>query len=170
MLKALVLDTSVALSAKELRSLALKASAKSVDVYIPAQTYLENRRQELIRHGSTFNRALFDSFLGSIGIQTVSISFTHHDAIRWSERLAVRYPASDDWTKAKLRTIGGELHRALAVLPGRVPMTTDWLIALLVEDNPDWFAVTNDKGAEWDALHVASPSRVLSMADALAML
>lgn len=73
-------------------------------------------------------------------------------AERWAERLNVRYPTTDAWETAKLHTLGGELQKRFVHEPGQMPMTTDWWVALQVEDAPGDRVAVEDKGVEWDEL------------------
>ena len=48
-----------------------------------------------------------------------------------------------------------------------MPMTTDWLIALVVERDPAARIITRDEGEEWRALREMDPRRALSWDEAV---
>jgi len=51
--------------------------------------------------------------------------------------------------------VGGKLRAQFEELPARVPMTTDWWVALAVEDNTGSRVVCDEDGEEWRALRDA---------------
>jgi hypothetical protein len=73
-------------------------------------------------------------------------------AERWAERLHQRFPTHEAWEEAKRSTLGGQLRAEFIHQPGQMPMTTDWWVALLVEDEPDDRIAVDDEGGEWSAL------------------
>ena len=164
------LDTNVAFSPARLRTLCDLARRKRVEVAVHPQVYLERRRQMRAQTGTSFDEAVFDAFLRRAGIVVPSFTLDQPTAAAWADLLHRRYPTHDAWESAKQRTLGGELRAGFAVSPGRMPMTTDWLIALSIEPEPSWRVITDDKGEEWCALRDADPCRALRWDDAVAWL
>lgn len=166
-------DTNVARSAKDLRNLANLARQKQVPLVIHPQVYLERRRQkqvECAEEGGAFNSVLFDNFLDRFGIQVFELHLARPNATAWADTLFLRYPTHAAWEAAKQATLGGELRKGFQVEPGRMPMTTDWLVALEVEHDPDSFVITEDQGEEWKALRDARPLRIFSLKEAFSWL
>lgn len=167
------LDTNVARSVKDLRSLARLAHNKHVTVVVHPQVYLERRRQrqvECAEEGSVFDSALFDNFLEKFGIQVFEMNLGRSTASQWADTLFQRYPTHGAWEAAKKATLGGELKQGFKVEPGQMPMTTDWLVALEVEHDADSVIVTEDRGEEWKALREGQPERILSLNEAFGWL
>lgn len=167
------LDTNVARSVKDLRELARLAQRKQVSVVVHPQVYLERRRQrqvECAEAGTRFDSVLFDNFLEEHGIHVFEMRVGRSTASQWADTLFQRYPTHDGWEAAKKSTLGGELRQGFKVEPGQMPMTTDWLVALEVEHDPDSFVVTEDQGEEWKGLRKAQPQRLFSLKEALAWL
>ena len=100
----------------------------------------------------------------------VDFLFDQRTAAAWADELDRRYPTDEAWEGAKKATIGGQLRADYEVLPGKVPMTADWLIALVVESDPVARIVTLDKREEWRALRGTQPPRALSWNGAMAWL
>ncbi len=71
-------------------------------------------------------------------------------------------PTDEQWQQAKKDTIGGLLKEDFRTLPGKMPMTADWLIALQIEADPGSRIITDDTGEEWRALRETRPPRALS--------
>ncbi|WP_437636155.1 hypothetical protein [Sorangium sp. So ce854] len=84
--------------------------------------------------------------------------------------MCLRYPTDAAWELAKQRTLGGELRADFKVVPGKMPMTTDWLISLAVEEDAASRIITRDEGEEWRWLREAEPRRALSWDDAVTWL
>jgi hypothetical protein len=167
------LDTSVARSVKNIRALCRLARKKGVRVKIHPQVYLERRRQlraELAAKGKVFDEGAFDDLLEREGIAVPPFTLDQHRAGIWADTLHARYPSDGEWESAKQRTLGGELAKAFAVQPGLMPMTTDWLIALVVEHEASARVITNDHGEEWLVLRDAEPRRALRWDEAIAWL
>jgi hypothetical protein len=158
-------DTNAARSVQDLRALSLLAREKSVEVAIHPQVYLERRRQmqaECTRKARPFRPGIFDGFLDREQIKVRDFVLDRKTAAVWADELDRRYPTDEAWERAKKATIGGQLRAGFEVLPGDMPMTTDWLIALVVENDPGARVITNDEGEEWSALRQATPARALT--------
>ena len=91
-------------------------------------------------------------------------------ACQWADTLSERYRSDRDWELAKQGTLGGQLAKHFEVLPGDMPMTTDWLIALAVEHEADSRAITEDGKEEWRRLRESEPCRALRWEEALSWL
>ncbi|WP_437577994.1 hypothetical protein [Sorangium sp. So ce887] len=164
------IDTNVARSVTAIEELCSLAGSKGIEVVVHAQVYLERRRQMRVRAGGRFSEARFDSFLRQCGIQIIDIHLDHPTAARWADSLCQRYPTDRDWELAKQCTLGGELIADFKILPGKMPMTTDWLIALAVEEDAASRIITHDAGEEWRRLREADPRRALSWDEAVTWL
>jgi hypothetical protein len=163
-------DTNCARSVTDLRELARLAKAKGVQVAIPPQVYLERRRQmraECTREGRPFKAPIFDGFLDRERIVVPAFVLDQKTAAAWADELDVRYPTDEAWERAKKGTIGGQLRADFEVLPGRMPMTADWLIALAVEADAGARIVTRDTREEWRALREMQPPCALSLDEAM---
>jgi hypothetical protein len=163
-------DTNSARSAPGLRDLARLARAKGVSVVVNPQVYLERRRQMRVETGTAFRPVAFDDFLAQHGIEVPPLVLDQTTAAAWADVLYARYPTSDAWESAKKSTIGGQLRAGFQVLPGDMPMTTDWLIALVVERDVEARIITSDDGEEWRELRLMQPPRALSWAEAIGWL
>ncbi|WP_437317853.1 hypothetical protein [Sorangium sp. So ce385] len=137
---------------------------------IHAQVYLERRRQQHVESGEQFSGTAFDDFLMVHRIRVVDIHLDQPTAARWADELCQRYPTDAEWELAKHRTLGGELIADFKIIPGKMPMTTDWLIALAVEEDAESRIITHDKHEEWRRLRDAEPRRVLSWDEAVTWL
>ena len=164
------IDTNKARSADRLTGLARLARRKQVEVVIHAQVYLEARRQERVRRGAAFNELLFDDFLLTQKIVVHDLVFDQATAATFADALHRRYPTNEAWEHAKKQTLGGELRAGFKVEPGKMPMTTDWLIALAVELDPESRIITEDGKEEWRHLREAKPKRALGWDEAVAWL
>lgn len=162
------IDTNCARSAKKLRLLLPLARAKGVTIVIHPQVYLERRRQVRVEQGETFSSQVFDDILAQLAIEVSKLELDQSLAAAWADALYDRYPTSDGWEQAKQRTLGGVLRRGFEVLPGDMPMTTDWLISLLAEGEPTAYVLTHDNGEEWRELR--KTQRVLSWDETIAWL
>ena len=182
--KSLWLDTNVAWSPPKVRKLGELARQKGVQVFVHAQIHLEIWRQRHIKDGEDFLADLIWDFLQQLGIKVFDVVLDQATAERWGERLAQRYPDDDwqmsrkiagkakhpkdmAWKTAKLSSVRAQLPEQASISVHDVPMTTDWLVALAVEDYAGYIAV-EDKGAEWDALRDAG--RALTFEESLAWL
>jgi hypothetical protein len=166
-------DTNYARSVGDLRDLARLAKAKGVQIVIHPQVYLERRRQrraECRKEGTVFSTEAFDGFLRQVKFVVPDFVFDQKTAAAWADELDGRYPTSEAWESAKKSTIGGQLRAGFEVQPGDMPMTTDWLIALVVERDPAARIVTRDEGEEWRALREMEPPRALSWDEAMSWL
>lgn len=102
--------------------------------------------------GTKYSQSYVDSFLSQQGIRVESMHLDTSAAERWAERLHERYPSDDAWEQAKRSTLGGELRKEFVHEPGRMPMTTDWWVALQVEDTAEDRIIVDDAGGEWRGL------------------
>ncbi|WP_437897652.1 hypothetical protein [Sorangium sp. So ce124] len=164
------LDTNAARSVQNLRRLCRLARSRGVDVVVHAQVYLEMRRQKRVLHGEGFKETLFDDLLEQLPIRVVDIYVDQPTAARWADGLSQRYPTDRDWELAKQSTLGGQLIADFKSIPGKMPMTTDWLVALAVEEDAASRIITHDEGEEWHQLRVSEPRRALSWDEAVAWL
>jgi hypothetical protein len=156
-------DTNCARGVDDLRGLAKIAKAKGVQVAIHPQVYLERRRQRRVEcreEETLFSTEAFDGLLRQL--KFVVPVFDQKTAAACADELDRRYPTDEAWERAKKATIGGELRADFVVLPGKMPMTADWLIALVVESEPGSRVITRDEGEEWRALYDMDPPRALS--------
>jgi hypothetical protein len=159
------LDSNVAVSPQSVRELAARARVKGLRVVVPAQVHLEICRQVRTRTGANFSPALIDTFLAQLGIEIVEARLDKLTAERWAEMLSLRYPTMENWKTAKLVSVKAKLPDEATLPAARVPMTTDWWIALAVESNADAVIAVEDKGEEWKALRATK--RALSYEEAL---
>jgi len=155
------LDSNVARSVPKVRELADLAKRKGVRIVVPAQVHLEICRQQRERLGAAFSPELVTTFLDQLEIEVAGATLDRAAAERWAELLHRRYPTSDAWKKAKLHCVKAKLPDGTTLPAHRVPMTTDWLIALEVEHRGAIIAV-EDKGEEWGALQTATPKCALT--------
>jgi predicted nucleic acid-binding protein len=153
------LDSNVARSPKGVRELVTKARPKGIRVVVPAQVHLEICRQVRERTGSAFSPRLVDSFLEQQGIEVIGAQLDRTTAETWAELLNRRYTTSDDWKAAKLASVKAKLPDEALLPASRVPMTTDWWIALAVEHDADAFIAVDDKGEEWRSLREKGRAR-----------
>jgi hypothetical protein len=159
------LDSNVARSPGDIRELVKRASPKGIRVVVPAQVHLEICRQVRESTGQQFSQQLIDSFLSQLGIEVVEARLDRATAETWAAMLNQRFPTSDDWKAAKLTSVKAKLPAGTTLPASRVPMTTDWWIALSVERDTSAFVAVEDRGEEWRALRALG--RAFSYADAL---
>ncbi|WP_437734783.1 hypothetical protein [Sorangium sp. So ce1335] len=164
------IDTNAARNPRAIRDLCRLARSRGVEVVVHAQVYLERRRQQRAHLGDRFLETAFDDFLTQHRIRVVDIHLDQATAARWADDLCERYPTDAAWELAKHRTLGGELSADFKIVPGKMPMTTDWLIALAVEDDAASRIITQDEGEEWRWLREAEPRRALSCDEAVTWL
>jgi hypothetical protein len=165
------LDTNVTRSSKRIAQLRSLARRKGVRLIIHPQVYLERRRQMRAKTGPLFDPVAFDDFLKLEGIEVPEFVLDQATAATWADTLHERYPKDEAWELAKKRTLGGELRAGFSTLPGDMPMTTDWLIALVVEHDPSSWVITNEnRGEEWRCLREAQPCRALRWDEAITWL
>lgn len=162
------IDTNRTQSAKALRDLCRLARSKQVAVVVHAQVYLETRRQRRVQSGVTFDELVFDQFLKREKITVFDAVLDQRTATSFADLLHLRYPTDEAWELAKRQTIGGKLRADFEAAPGKMPMTTDWLIALAVEADPGSRIITHDDGEEWR--HLREANRALYWDDAIAWL
>lgn len=159
------LDTNVTRSVDDLKELSKLAQVKQVKVIIHAQVYLERRRQKQVELKKAFKPKLFDKLLTQLRYEVPEMRVTRATAATWADTLYERYPDHVTWEFAKKATLGGELRKDFQVEPGRMPMTTDWLIALEIEHDRDSYVITEDGGEEWQVLR--SERRVFGWSEAI---
>lgn len=164
------MDTNAARSPRAIRDLCRLAQSRGVEVVVHAQVYLERRRQQRVHLGDRFLETAFDGFLEQHRIRVVDIHLDQPTAARWADDLCQRYPTDAAWEMAKHRTLGGELMSDFKVVPGKMPMTTDWLIALAVETDAASRIITRDEGEEWRRLREGVPRRALTWDEAVTWL
>lgn len=161
-------DTS-AIQGQQLIDLSRLAREKGVAVVVHPQVHLEKCRQLRVQFGARFSSALITQALEQQGVQIAAMAFDQTRAERWADQLAARFPTPEAWQEAKRKSVKAKLPDDTA-LPKRVPMTTDWLIALDVAERTEDFIVVNDRGPEWEALREAQPPRAFDYDAALAWL
>lgn len=160
------LDANVARNPTNVRTIQELAQKKGIAVVVPAQVHLEICRQMREKKGAAFSQDRITSFLDQLGIQVVDTKLDRGTAEEWAALLNQRYPTSDAWKAAKLSAVKARLPEDASCPAKRVPMTTDWLIALEVEQRGSYVAV-EDKGEEWSGLRAMSPRRALSYSETL---
>ena len=163
-------DTNKTRSAIKLAELTRLARRKKVDIVVHAQVYLETRRQQRVKLGAKFDEQTFDSFLLTQKIVVHEVVLDQTTAATFADALHRRYPTNERWEFAKKQTLGGELRADFKVEPGKMPMTTDWLIALAVELDPESRIITEDGKEEWRYLRETEPKRALGWDEAVAWL
>lgn len=156
----------------EQRAIAELARSRGLVPAVSAQVYLEDRRQTRLRFlaaGRPFLEREYDRAFAQL-YEIVDVPFARATAALWADRLAERYPGRDAWRSATRATLGGKLRAQFEELPARVPMTTDWWVALAVEDDAGSRVVCNESesGEEWRFLRDAG--RVLTWEGACAWL
>lgn len=141
----------------EQRTITGLARSKGLQPAVSAQVYLEDRRQTRLRFsavGRAFHGHLYDQ--GFIQLyDVIDVPFDRATAAAWADRLALRYSERGAWREATRATLGGRLRAQFDELPARVPMTTDWWVALAVEDDADTRVVCDEGGEEWRSLREA---------------
>jgi uncharacterized Zn-finger protein len=161
------IDTNVARSTVKMRDLSRLAQRKGVAVIVHPQVYLEMRRQMRVEKNDGFKQGLFDGFLRQHRVNVFTAVIDQLVAASWADELFQRYPTKEAWEGAKQRTLGGELRKGFEVEPGQMPMTTDWLIALTIESEPQSWIITHDKREEWKFLRDSEPKRALRWDEAM---
>lgn len=156
------LDSNVARSPKDVRELVTKAHPKGIRVVVSAQVHLEICRQVREREGVDFSPQLIDSFLKQQGIEVIVAQLDRTTAETWAELLNGRYTTDAAWKAAKLASVKAKLPDAAVLPASRVPMTTDWWIALAVEHDADAVIAVEDKGEEWRSLREKGRARSFS--------
>jgi hypothetical protein len=159
------LDSNVARSPADIRELVKRAGPKGIRVVVPAQVHLEICRQVRERTGMQFSQQLIDSFLAQTGIEVIEARLDRSTAETWAEMLNQQFPSSERWKDAKLTSVKAKLPEGTTLPASKVPMTTDWWIALAVERDANAFIAVEDRGVEWRNLRALG--RAFSYADAL---
>lgn len=168
------LDTSVLrqLNRSKLRELAKLAEDKGVRLVVHAHIHLEYCRYlrgTMRSRGLAFEPSWVRTSLDQLKIDVADARLDRRTAEAWASLLDERYPDDDAWQAAKLDAVRARLPEGARFKADRVPMTTDWLVALEVERTGAWMAVRDD-GPEWSALRDATPPRALSYEEAIAWL
>jgi hypothetical protein len=162
------LDASVARKPKVLSDLTELAHARGVEVTVHAHVHLELCRHLRCQQGPRFSQSFIDSYLAQRRIGITPMHVEQATAEKWAGRLHARYSTTEAWENAKLATLGGNLRSDFVHEPGRMPMTTDWWVALQVEDSEGDRIAVDDKGNEWDELRKLG--RALESTEAIAWL
>ena len=150
----------------ELRAVTELARERGLVPAVSAQVYLEDRRQTRLRclaDGRPFHAEEYDRLFAQL-YDIIDVPFHRATAAEWADRLAARYPDRASWRNATRATLGGKLRAEFEALPARVPMTTDWWVALAVEDDRGSRVVCDEHGEEWRALR--ETGRVLTWDEA----
>ena len=168
------LDTSVLrrLNASKLRALADLAKKKRVRVVVHAHIHLEYCRY--LRGVRRLRKLEFtpsevQTSLEQLEIVVAEAKLNRGTAEEWARRLDLQYPDDAAWQQAKLETVKAQLPEGSRLRLGDVPMTTDWWVALAVEDHGAFVAV-EDNGKEWQTLKTVVPKRALTYAETLVWL
>ncbi|MFP2897797.1 hypothetical protein [Corallococcus sp. 4LFB] len=111
------------------------------------------------RHGSDFSPQLIDSFLKQQDIEVIGAPIDRTTAETWAELLNSRYTTTAAWKAAKLASVKAKLPDEAVLPASRIPMTTDWWIALAVEHDADAIIAVEDKGEEWRSLREKGRAR-----------
>jgi len=146
-------DTSVVWgpTATKLRTIAELARESDVKVVVPAQVHMETYRQERTRHGEAFSIHVFRGIFQQLRVELAEMKLDMSGAEAWGELLCRRYRSEEAWQAAKLKCIKARLPADATFQAKRVPMTTDWLMALEIERRGFYVAV-EDADEEWQAL------------------
>lgn len=162
------IDSSVAYKPGTLHSICKLATTRRVELVVHPHVHLEMCRRLRCQFGPRYSPSYMTSFLEQLRISISTMLLDRTVAERWAGHLHGRFPTDEDWESAKHSTLGGELRADFTHLPGRMPMTTDWWVALQVHEATEDRIVVDDQGGEWAALRGAG--RALTAAEALAWL
>ncbi len=166
------IDSDVATNKENLRKLSELSRRKNVELVVSAQVHLEQcrqMRQWCRQNNKRYAASLMTSFLKRLQINQHEVRFGFEEAERWGEILDEHFPGPDDWRSAKLQCVKARLPEGVELPAERVPMTTDWLTALMVSER-EHFAVVEDKGPEWRWLRSATPKRAMSFHEVMVWL
>ncbi len=166
------IDSDVATNKENLQKLSELSRKKNVELVVSAQVHLEQCRQVRQWCRQTKKRyaaSLMNSFLDRLQIKKHEVKFGFEEAERWGEILDTYFPGPDDWREAKLQCVKARLPEGAELPTDRVPMTTDWLTALMVSER-EHFVVVEDKGPQWKWLRTATPRRAMSFREVVAWL
>jgi hypothetical protein len=152
---ALWIDSSVARQPRVLRELTDLAKGRGVPVLVHAHVHLEMNRHLRTEKRDRYSHAMIREYFKGQRIQVSDMHLDEAAADRWAERLSQRYPTMADWEEAKKSTLGGTLRKEYVQEPGKMPMTTDWWVALQVEDAVEDRVAVDDQGGEWQSLRDA---------------
>jgi hypothetical protein len=173
MADSLWLDSSVLrLGAAKKRELAEKAQEKGVRLLVHPHIHLEMcryYRESRRKQGKSFEASYVRSSLEQLRIEVATFVMDRDVAETWAERLDQRYPTDEEWQQAKQVSVRARLPEQTKIRAAEVPMTTDWLVALEVEEQGAFIAV-GDKGEEWASLRSATPRRAMTYAEAIVWL
>jgi len=156
------LDSSV-IRAKQrvLAPLVELARSRGLNVLVHAHIHMEMCRHHRESKGERYSQPLIDTWLNQMGIVVADFHLTKQTAEECAAMLHRRYPTSEAWKAAKLSSVRARLTTEATLKEEKVPMTTDWWVALEVERLNGYIAV-EDKGDEWSALRLMKPCRALS--------
>jgi hypothetical protein len=171
MSEALWLDSSVVLGLKksQLRELTDLAREKGIRVVVHAHIHLEmcrNLREKMRIRDMEFSPSYIQSHLDQLRIEVAEAALDRAAAEGWALLLDQRYSTEGAWLKAKLDAVRARLPEGTHLRADRMPMTTDWLVALEIERQGAYVAVC-DEGIEWKALREMNPCRALSYDEAM---
>jgi hypothetical protein len=152
---ALWIDSSVARKPGVLLQLTDVAKRRGVRVFVHAHVQLEMCRHLRTEKRDRYSPATIRQYFMSQRVQITDMHLDEAAADRWAERLSRRYPTMKQWEEAKKSTLGGALRQEFVHEPGRMPMTTDWWVALQVEDKVEDRVAVDDWGGEWQPLRDA---------------
>jgi len=159
---ALWLDSSIIrMGIPKLRALVELADEKRVPIFVHPHIHLEMCRYLRERRRESFSERYINESLEELGISIADFTLTKTIAEAHAAILHQRYPTPDAWKAAKLSSVRARLPDNASVKVEKVPMTTDWWVALEVERLNGYIAV-EDKGDEWSALRLMEPCRALS--------
>jgi hypothetical protein len=161
------LDSSIIrMGAQKLRTLAQLAHEKHIRVFVHPHIHLEMCRYLRENPVRPFSQRYVDESLERLGISIADFNLTKETAETFAAMLHQQYPTSAAWKTAKLSSVRARLPDDATVKAEKVPMTTDWWVALEVERLNGYIAV-EDKGDEWSALRLREPCRALSYDDCM---
>jgi hypothetical protein len=149
---------------RTLREITERAKGRGVQVVVHPHVHLELCRHYRCKYGHRYSRDLIGNYLKDREVCISSVRLDQAIAERWAARLHEQYSTDDDWEEAKLSTLGGTLRSEFVHEPGKMPMTTDWWVALEVAESGDDRIVVEDQGEEWAALRVAGRAMTADVA------
>jgi hypothetical protein len=149
-------DTNFARDARRFLVLLREAARVQVPVCVHALVYLETRRYRRVKSGANFDGPRFDAVFdpdpqGIVPTQFGPLEVGLPHARRWSDTLATRYPTDADWQAIKRQALRANTGAEVGETR-HAPMTTDWWIALSLEELDGAHVITDDKGPEWEPL------------------
>lgn len=149
------------MGAEKLRELAQLAQRKQVRVVVHPHIHLEMCRYLRENPRRPFSQHFINQSLELLGITIEDFNLTKELAEQFATMLHHRYPTDDKWKNAKLSAVRARLPSDANAKADDIPMTTDWWVALEVENRNGYIAV-EDKGAEWIAMREMKPQRAMN--------